>query len=141
MRFFLMIAIFAMAANGEINTNPPKRVSACIINANEQYINACINGVRYALEAELADTLYNEYKLTPIFVGTDYSKCTCNMERVIKRVTQRRTELKMVTEYDPTKWGTIRLLKVTPTEKAKKQLRAQEAKPPKLKTSIVCVKC
>lgn len=130
----LIVAIFAMVASGEVNTNPPKRVSACIISANEQYINACINSVRYALEAELSDTLYNEYKLTPIFIGTEYSKCTCDIERAVKRVAKR-------TEYDPTKWGTIRLLKVTATKEAKKQLRAQEAKPPKLKTSIVCVKC
>lgn len=141
MRFILLLLALICFLNAEINTKPPKRVSACIISANETYINACINGVRYALEAQLADMLYNEYTLTPIFVGDDYSKCTCNIERVRKRVTKQRVIKHEVTyDYDPLTWK-IALRPFEVPKEVAKELKKQEMPKQKLRTSLICVKC
>lgn len=139
-KLFLYIILISIAY-GDVNTNPPRKVDACIISANEQYINACINGVRYALEAKLDDTLYNEYSLNPIFVGTEYSKCTCSIERIKKRITKTRVREQVSYDYDPYTWKIILLKEPTPTKEALKDLEKLEPKKPKLKTGIICVKC
>ena len=134
MRYILLFLIVCFT-NAEVNLNPPKRVSACIISANENYINACINGVRYALEAQLEDMLYNEYSLTPIFVGEEYSKCSCNVKRT-KRTVRQKTKY----DYDPLSWK-ISLRPFEVSKEMRKKLKSQEMSKQKVRTGIICVKC